>query len=59
MDKKCVNFLLFIWIGLISSRSSNAENCPEGWTPIESTLPNHRKAPGNQLRKKVNSVVFL
>ena len=51
MDRKYVTFLLFLWIGLIAPRSSNAENCPEGWTPIESTLPNHRKDLGNQLRK--------
>ena len=47
MDRKCVTFLLFLLIGLIAPRSSNAENCPEGWTPIESTLPIHKKDLGN------------
>ena len=44
-------FLAVLWIGLISLRSSIAEDCPEGWTPIISTLPEPRKAPGIDIQK--------
>ena len=52
-------FLAVLWIGLISLRSSIAEDCPEGWTPIISTLPEPRKAPGIDIQKIVKFIYLL
>ena len=46
MDRRRLFCLAVVWVGLISLRSSNGEDCPDGWTPIISTLPDPRKAPG-------------
>ena len=46
MDKRSVFYITLLCIGFTPNRLIYAKDCPEGWIPIESTLPHPRKAPG-------------